>query len=146
MASADGTMDYSSNSDYNVVATNCSNLTISITSNDNHSNNSPIEVEAIDCKNFTIDIDKGIEYSNPKHLYGMIIGVVVSSVFLLLLLMIFVWKYVKRNHRTSSKPEVDTSQAPVARAIELQFRDPPGGLSKIRRFLSKCLNCNKLNS
>ena len=124
---------------YNVEGNNCTNITISTNNNKDTSSNDDVVVEADHCANLTIN--KGHNITYLKHHDAIIIGSVIATAFVLALFMYFALLFFKSKHRRSSEATVDTSQAPVADAMNIKFRNPPGRFTRLRNYFKKC--CGK---
>ena len=111
---------------------NCTNIIISTNDNKDTSSNDVVVIEADHCANLTI---------NKKHHDAIIIGSVIATAFVLALFMYFALLFFKSKHRRSSEATVDTSQAPVADAMNIKFRNPPGRFTRLRNYFKKC--CGK---
>ena len=118
-----------------IEANNCTNITISSSSMGSESYQDSIKVDADHCSNITINTGNNVVYANNL---GIIIGGITASLIVFILFTVFICLYLKRNRRTQAQDMLDTSQAPVASAMNLKFRDPPGCLSKFKRFFTKC--------
>ena len=112
---------------YRIQANNCTNFTISALDND--SDQGSFKVEATHCDNFAINSEKNLV---------IIVCAITASITVLFLFMVFIWLYLRRNRRASPEEMVDTSQAPVASAMNLEFQDPPERFSNLKRYFTKC--------
>ena len=126
-------------SSYYVGANNCTNITISTNNNDDTSSNDDVVIQADHCANITIDTEQKIAYLNNNH--GIVIGSVVAVAFFLALFIFCVLSYFKSKNRNPSEATLDTSQAPVADAMNLKFRNPSGRFSRLKTYFQDC--CSK---
>ena len=84
------------------------------------------------CSNLTVSVENKV---TQKDEIGIILGSL-AFVLMIVLAMIFIWRYIRKNFQTTPEEPPDTSEAPVLRAI--RFRNPPGRLERLKNY---CRNC-----
>ena len=63
---------------------------------------------------------------------------IVGSVVLLVPLIILIWRKKCRTAPEIPPTPIDTSEAPIARAMNINFRNPPGRFTKLKRLFKCC--------
>ena len=85
------------------------------------------------CSNLTVTVENKV---TQKDEIGIILGSL-AFVLMLVLAMIFIWRYIRKNFQTTPEEPPDTSEAPVLSAI--RFRNPPGRLERLQNYFRNCL-------